>query len=91
MTTEPGGPPRAKNTSHLGTFWAAVLAIVFARWAARPARAFLCTTIPLLALSLVGPLGATHTTVATKLTLACGHLIAAAIIIPVVTRRLART
>ena len=72
----------------LGTFWGTVLAVVFARQAARPARAFLVTTLPLLALSLTGPLTA-HATTATKLTLACGHLIAAAIIIPAVTRRLA--
>jgi putative copper export protein len=72
----------------LGTFWGTVLAVVFARRAARPARAFLVTTLPLLALSLTGPLTA-DATVATKVTLACGHLIAAAIIIPVVTRRLA--
>jgi Family of unknown function (DUF6069) len=72
----------------LGVFWGTVLAVVFARWAARPARAFLATTLPLLALSLIGPLTANATT-ATRLTLACGHLIAAAIIIPAVTRRLA--
>jgi hypothetical protein len=72
----------------LGTFWGTVLAVVFARRAARPARAFLATTLPLLTLSLTGPLTA-HATAATKVTLACGHLIAAAIIIPVVTRRLA--
>ena len=46
------------------------------------------TTLPLLTLSLTGPLTA-HATAATKVTLACSHLIAAAIIIPVVTRRLA--
>jgi hypothetical protein len=72
----------------LGTFWGTVLAVVFVRYASRPARAFLATTLPLLALSLVGPLTADATT-ATKVTLACGHLIAAVIIIPVVTRRLA--
>jgi hypothetical protein len=72
----------------LGTFWGTVLAVVFARRAARPARAFLATTLPLLTLSLAGPLTA-NATAATKVTLACGHLIAAAIIIPVVTRRLA--
>jgi hypothetical protein len=72
----------------LGTFWGTVLAVVFARRAARPARAFLATTLPLLALSLAGPLTAQATT-ATKVTLACGHLIAAAIIVPAVTRRLA--
>ena len=72
----------------LGVFWGTVLAVVFARYAARPARAFLAVTLPLLALSLAGPLTA-HATDATKVTLACGHLIAAAIIIPPVTRRLA--
>jgi hypothetical protein len=75
----------------LGTFWGTVLAVVFARRAAQPARTFLATTLPLLALSLTGPLTA-HATAATKVTLVtlvCGHLVAAAIIIPVVTRRLA--
>ena len=72
----------------LGTFWGTVLAVVFARRAARPARAFLVTTLPLLVLSLTGPLTA-HAATATKLTLVGGHLIAAAIIIPAVTRRLA--
>jgi hypothetical protein len=74
----------------LGTFVGTVLAVLFARKAARPARAFLLTAVALVALSLTGPLTATHATLATKLTLACGHLIAAAIIIPVVTRRLGR-
>ena len=73
----------------LGTFWGTVLAVAFARYAARPARAFLATTLPLLALSLGGPLTATHATDATRVTLACAHLIAASIIIPVVARRLA--
>jgi hypothetical protein len=72
----------------LGTFWGTVLAVVFARRAAHPVRAFLASTLPLLALSLAGPLTA-HATAATKITLAGGHLIAAAIIIPVMTRRLA--
>jgi hypothetical protein len=72
----------------LGTFWGTVLAVVFARRAARPARAFLTATLPLLMLSLAGPVTA-HAPAATKVTLVCGHLIAAAIIIPAVTRRLA--
>jgi hypothetical protein len=72
----------------LGTFWGTVLAVVFARRATRPARAYLATTLPLLILSLAGPLTA-HATDATKVTLDCGHLIAAAIITPAVTRRLA--
>lgn len=72
----------------LGTFWGTVLAVAFARYASRPARAFLVTALPLLALSMAGPLTA-HATNATRVTLACAHLIAAVIIIPPVTRRLA--
>jgi hypothetical protein len=73
----------------LGVFWATVLAVAFGRFSTRPARAFLITTLVMLALSLTGPLTA-HAAISTKLTLAGGHLIAAAIIIPAVTRRLAR-
>ncbi|MBV9793478.1 MAG: hypothetical protein JO016_06005 [Actinobacteria bacterium] len=72
----------------LGAFWGTVLAVVVARYAARPARAFLVTTLPLLALSLAGPLTAQATT-ATRVALAGGHLIAAGVIIPVVAHRLA--
>jgi hypothetical protein len=72
----------------LGTFWGTVLAVVLARRAPRPAHAYLATTLPLLTVSLAGPLTA-HATAATKVTLARGHLIAAAVIIPAVARRLA--
>jgi hypothetical protein len=72
------------------TFWGTVLAVVFARYAADPARAYLRTTVVLTALSLVGPLAAGATAIPTRLMLALAHLIAAAIIIPVVTRRLSR-
>jgi uncharacterized protein DUF6069 len=66
-----------------------VLAAAFGRFTTRPARAFGLTTVTMLALSLTGPLTA-HAATSTKLTLVCGHLIAAGIIIPAVTRRLAR-
>ena len=62
-----------------------ILAMVLARRAARPARAFLRTSLVLVAVSLVFPLAASHTATATRLTLALGHLIAAAIVIPVIT------
>ena len=65
-----------------------VLAMVLARCAAHPARAFLRTALVLVAISLVFPLAASHTATATRLTLALGHLIAAAVVIPVLTRRL---
>ena len=65
-----------------------MLAMVLARRAARPARAFLRTSLALVAISLVFPLAASHSATATRLTLALGHLIAAAVVIPILTRRL---
>jgi hypothetical protein len=65
-----------------------ILAMVLARRAARPARAFLRTSLVLVAISLVFPLAASHTATTTRLTLALGHLIAAAIAIPIITGRL---
>jgi hypothetical protein len=65
-----------------------VLAMVLARRAAHPARAFLRTSLVLVAISLVFPLAASHTATATRLTLALGHLTAAAVVIPILTRRL---
>jgi hypothetical protein len=70
-------------------FWGTVLAVVLARWAAHPARAFARTAVALVAVSLVFPLDAAHTATSTRLTLAGAHLLAAAIIIPLITRRLA--
>ena len=66
-----------------------VLAMVLARRAAHPARAFLRTSLVLVAISLVFPLAASHAATSTRLTLALGHLVAAAIVIPILTRRLA--
>jgi hypothetical protein len=71
------------------SFWGTVLAVLLARWAARPARTFLYSTIALTLVSLVSPLGAAHTAAATKVTLVLAHLLAAAIVIPVLTQRLA--
>jgi hypothetical protein len=65
-----------------------VLAIVLARRAKQPARTFRNVAIGLTALSLVQPLLAGDTTAATKVTLVIAHLIAAGIVIPLLTRRL---
>ena len=72
------------------TFWFTFAVIVMARYAKNPRRAYLWTALPLLALSLAVPITAADTAVSTKLTLAAAHLIAGAIIIPVVARRLSR-
>jgi hypothetical protein len=72
------------------TFWFTFAVIVIARYAKNPRRAYLRTTLPLLALSLAVPLTAADTAISTELTLCAAHLIAGAIIIPVVARRLSR-
>ena len=72
------------------TFWFTFAVILMARFSKNPRRTCLRTALPLLALSLAAPLTAADTPVSTKLTLAAAHLIAGAIIIPVVARRLAR-
>ena len=54
------------------------------------ARAYVRITIVLTVLSLAGPLAAGATAASTKLMLAVAHLVAAAIVIPVVARRLFR-
>ena len=71
-------------------FWFTFAVILMARFTNNPRRIYLRTALPLLALSLAVPLTAADTAVSTKLTLAAAHLIAGAIIIPVVARRLAR-
>ncbi|MFI6581075.1 DUF6069 family protein [Embleya sp. NPDC050493] len=66
-----------------------VLAVLVARFAARPARTYLVATVVLTALSMAGPLLAGDTPASTKAMLCGAHLVAAAIVVPVVTRRLA--
>ena len=65
-----------------------VLAVVFARRAKAPAHTFATTAVVLTALSLLGPVFATHTEVSTKVVLLVAHLIAAAVVIPPLTTRL---
>lgn len=74
------------------TFWFTFTFAVglVARRAAHPARTYLRTALPLLALSLAAPLSAADTATSTKLTLSAAHLVAGAIIIPTVARRLRR-
>ncbi|WP_034263552.1 DUF6069 family protein [Actinospica robiniae] len=71
------------------TFWFTFVVIALARFARDPARIYLGLTLPLLALSLLVPLTAQDTAVSTKLVLAAAHLIAGAVVIPIVARRLA--
>jgi hypothetical protein len=64
-----------------------VLALGLARTARRPRRAFVRTTIALTALSLVPDVLA-DASAATKVLLMVTHLVAAAIVIPAIARRL---
>lgn len=72
----------------MSSFWGIVLAVLLARFAKHPSRTFVRATIVLTAVSLAGPLGAGDTALSTKLMLCLAHLIAAAIIIPPLARRL---
>jgi Family of unknown function (DUF6069) len=72
------------------TFWFTFAVVLMARVSKNPRRIYLRTALPLLALSLAVPLTAADTAISTRLTLAAAHLIAGAIIIPAVARRLAR-
>jgi hypothetical protein len=74
----------------LCTFFGTVLAVVLARYAAHPARAYVRTTLALVAVSFVSPLAAADAAVSTKLMLVLAHCIAASFIIPTVARRLGR-
>jgi hypothetical protein len=64
-----------------------LLAAVFARRADRPRRTFVVTTIALTLLSIV-PDAIADAHVSTRLTLALTHVVAAAIVIPVLASRL---
>lgn len=71
------------------TFWGTVIAVLLARFAKDPARTYVRTTVALTVLSLADPLAAGGgTAFSTRLMLALAHVIAAAIIIPTVARRL---
>ena len=65
------------------------IAAAIRRWANRPRQAFVRTTIALTAASLIPDL-VVSVSLATRLTLMATHLVAAAIVIPVVAARLAR-
>ncbi|WP_436532185.1 DUF6069 family protein [Actinoplanes sp. HUAS TT8] len=64
-----------------------VIAVALRRWSSNPARRFLWIAVPLTVISLVPPLlvGANGATIAALLGL---HLVAAAIMIPALTRAL---
>ena len=64
------------------------IAVALARWARHPRRAFLRTTVALIVLSFV-PDALADAAPATKALLMLTHLVAAAIVVPAIARRLA--
>ncbi|MFN2562864.1 MAG: DUF6069 family protein [Jatrophihabitans sp.] len=58
------------------------------RWAAHPTRAWVRITVALTAVSFVPDLTVSSTSTGSRLTLMTAHLVAAAIIVPLVARRL---
>jgi hypothetical protein len=69
---------------------ATVVAAVIARHASNPTSSYLRTAVMLAAVSCAAPLSAGDTALPTKLMLCGGHVIAAAIVIPIVARRIRR-
>ncbi|HSB88088.1 MAG TPA: DUF6069 family protein [Ilumatobacteraceae bacterium] len=72
----------------ISTVVGVVIAIAASRRSARPRHTFVSTTVVLALLSLLAPM-ALNTDTATKVTLELAHVVAAAIVIPVVARKLA--
>lgn len=77
------------NVTMIGAVIGTALAAVFARQARRPRTIFLRTTVALTVLSLVPDVIA-DADLATRFVLGLTHVVAAAIIVPVVARRLVR-
>ena len=69
------------------SFFGVVIAVALARWAKRPARTFQRAAIALTVVSLWAPFTA-QTDGTTRAILAVGHVVAAAVIIPLVVRAL---
>jgi hypothetical protein len=73
----------------LATAIGTILAVILARRAQRPVRLFVVITSVLTLASFFGPITTSHATTATRLVLAFTHVVAAAIVIPALSRRLA--
>jgi hypothetical protein len=72
-------------------FFGVVLAVALARFARRPRSTFRRTTWTLTVVSLFAPMVVDAASIATNLALAASHVVAAAVIIPIVAARLEAT
>ncbi|MGQ0776100.1 MAG: DUF6069 family protein [Pseudonocardiales bacterium] len=66
-----------------------ILAVILDRVTKRPALIFVVTTVVLTVLSLIPPVLAADTATSTKVVLELAHLLAAAVVIPLLAMRLA--
>ena len=73
----------------IAMIWATILVVAIARFARSPATTFLRTAVVLAVLTLAGPLAAGATATSTKIMLCGAHVLAAFIVIPILTQRLA--
>jgi peptidoglycan/LPS O-acetylase OafA/YrhL len=71
----------------VGALVGILLAVALSRWASRPRRTFVVTTVALTALSVIPDLSANATN-GTRLVLALTHVVAAAIVIPALASKL---
>lgn len=93
----PGAEPAAMPVS--GLFFAvlefgvigAIIAACLARWARQPRSTWRRTTVTLVVISVVPSLVAASTSYTTNVSLAVSHVVAAAVMIPLVARRLSET
>lgn len=86
--SEPVTPATFATGTAILTVVAIGLAMMLRRRASAPRRAFLTTTVALAAASLVLPLTAGATAASTKVWFAVGHVVIAALILPILARAL---
>jgi hypothetical protein len=72
----------------MSTALGVLLALALNRWTRRPAATFVVVTVVLTVVSFAGPITTGFATLGTRLVLEATHVVAAAIIIPAIARRL---
>lgn len=72
----------------IGTALGVLLAKALQRWSARPSQVFVAATVALTAVSMVPDFTTAGITTASRLVLAVTHVVAAAVVIPAIARRL---
>jgi hypothetical protein len=87
---EPIPPSGFATMTLLGAVIGFGIAVAMRRWARNPQRAFVRTSLALTALSFVPDLLVPAASADTRITLMATHVVAAAIVIPVIAARLAQ-